>query len=71
MSALPPKANIIEREWHVRFVPKVEVAVIRSVKLIVQPDAHDVVGYPAVDRARARRLNVGGSSAAKLITRAP
>jgi hypothetical protein len=42
-----------------------------SVKLIVQPDAHDVAGYPAADRARARRLNVGASSAAKLITRAP
>jgi hypothetical protein len=29
---------------YVRFVPKAEVAVIRSGELIVQPDAKDVVG---------------------------
>ena len=28
-------------------------AVIRSVVLIVQPEADDVVGYPAADRARS------------------
>jgi hypothetical protein len=39
MSALRPKADIGERNWDVRFVPKAEVAVIRSVELIVQPDA--------------------------------
>jgi hypothetical protein len=39
MSALPPKADIVERDRHVRFVPKAEVAVIRSVELIVQPGA--------------------------------
>src|SRR5215469_9594077 len=26
MSALPPKADIIERDWHVRFVPKADIA---------------------------------------------
>jgi hypothetical protein len=25
MSALPPKADIAERDWHVRFVPKVDI----------------------------------------------
>jgi hypothetical protein len=39
MSALPPKADIANRDRDVRFVPKAEVAVIRSVELIVQPDA--------------------------------
>jgi hypothetical protein len=24
MSALPPKADIVERQWHVRFVPKAD-----------------------------------------------
>ena len=27
MSALPPKADIVERDWNVRFVPKVDIAV--------------------------------------------
>jgi hypothetical protein len=26
MSALPPKANIAESNWHVRFVPKADMA---------------------------------------------
>jgi hypothetical protein len=26
MSALPPKADITERDWHVRFVPKADIA---------------------------------------------
>src|SRR5215472_782594 len=26
MSALPPKADIAERDWHVRFVPKGDIA---------------------------------------------
>ena len=43
MSALPPKADIGTQPRDVRFVPKTEVAVIRSVELIVQPDAKDVV----------------------------
>jgi hypothetical protein len=48
MSALPPKADIAERDWDVRFVPKAEVAVIRSVDLIVQPGAKDAVGEMGV-----------------------
>ena len=51
MSALPPKADIVEhvwyvgfvpkadigrQDWHVRFVPEAEFAAIRSVELIVQ-----------------------------------
>jgi hypothetical protein len=59
MSALPPKADIGTQSWNVRFVPKADIdaweaagafakAVIRSVELIVQPDAHDVVGELAV-----------------------
>ena len=43
MSALPPEADIPHSRLDVRFVPYAEVAVIRSVELIVQPDAHDVV----------------------------
>jgi hypothetical protein len=39
MSALPPKADIGRHECDVRFVPLAEVAVIRSVELIVQLDA--------------------------------
>jgi hypothetical protein len=47
MSALPPEADIDECDWHVRFVPKADIhrAVIRSVELIVQPGAQDVVGH--------------------------
>ena len=26
MSALPPKADIAENDWHVRFVPKADIA---------------------------------------------
>jgi hypothetical protein len=40
MSALPPKADIVRHGGNVRFVPKAEVAAIRSEELIVQPDAH-------------------------------
>jgi hypothetical protein len=43
MSALPPKADISERYRHVRFVPKAEVAAIRSEELIVRPDAKSKV----------------------------
>jgi hypothetical protein len=25
ISALPPKADIVERDWHVRFVPKADM----------------------------------------------
>ena len=44
MSALPPKADIRPRDQDVCFGPKAEVVVIRSVELIVQSDAKDVVG---------------------------
>jgi hypothetical protein len=43
MSALPPEADITERDHHVRFVPEAEVAVISSVELIVLPAANDIV----------------------------
>jgi hypothetical protein len=55
MSALLPKPDIVERDRDVRFVPKAEVAVIRSVELIVQADAHGVVGEmqkPRVGRSK-------------------
>jgi hypothetical protein len=42
MSALPPKADIGGDGCDVRFVPKAEVTVIRSVELMVQPYAGDV-----------------------------
>jgi hypothetical protein len=48
MSALPLIADIPEPGSDVRFVPKAEVTVIRSVELIVQPDAKDGVGEMAV-----------------------
>jgi hypothetical protein len=43
MSALPPKADTAGRQLDVRFVPKAEVAAIRSVELTVQPDAKDAI----------------------------
>jgi len=43
MSALPPKADIAWCSLDVRFVPEAEVAAIRSVELIVQPDAKDAI----------------------------
>src|SRR5215468_11277926 len=30
MSALPPKANIAESDWHVRVVPKADIAWLRT-----------------------------------------
>jgi len=48
MSALPPKADIGWAYWDVRFVPKAEVAVIRSLELIVQSGAKDAVGEMGV-----------------------
>ena len=48
MSALPPKADIPRRNLNVRFGPKAEVTVIRSVELIIQPGAKDGVGEMAV-----------------------
>jgi hypothetical protein len=30
MSALPPKADIAESDWHVRFVPKADIATDRK-----------------------------------------
>ena len=47
MSALPPKADIGTQSRDVRFVPKADIRLSarpRSVQLIVQPNAHDVVG---------------------------
>jgi hypothetical protein len=66
---IPPKADIAEHGRHVRFVPKAEVAVIRSVELIVQPDAHDVVGEMGVGShgpgQRGKKLaSAGGKTAA-------
>jgi hypothetical protein len=43
MSAIPPKADIRMQQSDVRFVPEAEVAAIRSMELIVQPDAKDVI----------------------------
>jgi hypothetical protein len=69
MSALPPKADIPRRDLNVRFVPKADidrplgkaastfaVAVIRSVELIVQPDAKDSVGEMGCDPGQKRTL---------------
>src|SRR6516162_8264596 len=37
MSALPPKADIAEHDWHVRFVPKADMApLIRSRRWLAQ-----------------------------------
>src|SRR6516225_3199858 len=50
MSALPPKADMDQSGCDVRFVPKADIRLSarpRSVQLIVQPDAHDVVGLPS------------------------
>jgi len=30
MSALPPKADIAESDWHVRFVPKADTLTLRA-----------------------------------------
>jgi hypothetical protein len=30
MSALPPKADIGERGWHIRFVPKADIVLLYS-----------------------------------------
>jgi len=38
----PPKAAELRTSGHVSEVPAVEVVILRSVELIVQPDAHDV-----------------------------
>jgi hypothetical protein len=43
MSALPSKADVAKTTPHVRFVPKADIAVIRSVELIVQPDTHELI----------------------------
>jgi len=36
MSALPPKADIAEREWYVRFVPKADIGSSR-LKILPSP----------------------------------
>ena len=66
MSALPLKADIRPRDHDVCFGPEAEVAVIRSVELIVQPGAKDVVGEMGVGgdsagRARKNNLRRAGS----------
>src|SRR6516162_7846272 len=44
-SASPPKVDIGTQSGIVRFVPKADILpAVLSVELIVQPDAHDVVG---------------------------
>jgi hypothetical protein len=43
MSALPPKADIVERNRHVRFVPKADIGVAE--KLLQSPRMCDVC-YP-------------------------
>ena len=51
MSALPPKADIDDCAFHVRFVPKADIhpsGEPRSVELIVQPGAKDAVGEMGV-----------------------
>jgi hypothetical protein len=64
MSALPPKVDIRQRDCDVRFVPRAEVAVIRSVELIVQPDAEDVVAEMGVREGLSPRKS--GPPASKL-----
>ena len=34
MSALPPKADITKRDWHVRFVPKAELLALQGWSLL-------------------------------------
>src|SRR5262245_48349259 len=56
-SALPPKADIRCRDRHVRFVPKADMDLplsSRSVEMMVQHDAHDVVGELAAVHHYAR-----------------
>ena len=36
MSALPPKADIAERDRHVRFVPKVDIGLLNTVEELVE-----------------------------------
>src|SRR6201981_1861655 len=64
MSALPPKADIRQRDCDVRFVPKAEGPVIRSVELIGQPDAKDVVAEMGVREGLSPRKR--GPPASKL-----
>jgi hypothetical protein len=79
MSALPPRADIAGRQLDVRFVPKADItkpagpfaeAVIRSVELIVQPDAQDVVGDLAADISYARELWVACNDHARRCAKA-
>src|SRR5262249_23719755 len=36
MSALPPKADITDRSWHVRFVPKADISSIWIYRLAIR-----------------------------------
>jgi hypothetical protein len=38
MSALPPKADITERDWHVRYVPKADIVTIENGQLVLLMD---------------------------------
>jgi hypothetical protein len=37
MSALPPKADIAERDWNIRFVPKAEVSKCKRIWVLLAP----------------------------------
>ena len=52
MSALPPKADIAERDWHVRFVPKADIA--------AQPTDRELIheAFNAAAKRAARRRYV-------------
>src|SRR5262245_39136295 len=49
MSALPPTADMCGALAHVCYGPKADIAEIRLVELIVQTDAHEVVGQMCAD----------------------
>jgi hypothetical protein len=74
MSALPPKADIRCRDRHVRFVPKAEVAVIRSVERSDVQLQHDCCSAAKINEEKptfnfAMRIDVDQSyNPAKTIT---
>jgi hypothetical protein len=53
MSALPPKADIVERDWNVRFVPQADIlrcgrdrrySIISSARAVIRPRSHPFLG---------------------------
>jgi hypothetical protein len=47
MSALPPKADIAESDWHVRFVPKADIcSAARIVIRLPRPRGREVLLEP-------------------------